>query len=213
MDDGYFHGINKMKKPGFKVIKPPGGQTQINIFKQDQEVKPSPINPCQAERNSSHVFSHTEPQPIKSNADRNSSSIVFGGPELPPAPVTPAPVTPGPVTPAPVTPAPAAPAPAAPGPVTPAPTKPAPAVNSNTQTPNKSNKAETPKVNSNTETQVISNKVETPKDSTCKTPSSNNNDEPCTPQNDNRKNTTAQVRSSTKVIAPPGGRSSINLYG
>ena len=165
MDDGYFHGINKLKKPGYKVIKPPGGQTQINIFEQPQAQKAGPVNPCQAERNSSNVFTHQGSAPVKSNADRNASSIVFAGPELSAAPA-PAPAPP-PSAPAPTNTAPPpAPAAAAPQPAASTPAKP-------------TNNAPPPQ---------------------------------CTPETRTVGNPPPQ-RSSTKVIAPPGGRSSINLFG
>jgi len=185
MDDGYFHGINKMKKPGFKVIKPPGGQTQINIFEQNQEIKSGPINPCQAERNSSNVFAHQGSTPVKSNADRNASSIVFAGPELSSSQPAPAP--------APV--AAAAPAPA------PAPAKPAAqpkATNTNISAP-----AAPPA------------QASAPPPPAANTPAKpTNNSVQCTPENANRTvGNPPPQRSSTKVIAPPGGRSSINLFG
>lgn len=182
MDDGYFHGINKMKKPGFKVIKPPGGQTQINIFAQDHEVKSSPINACQAERNSSSIMFGRNDSSVKnkSSADRNCSSIVFGGPELPTTP-------------------------------------------SIDTTPKKSDlpKAENGVKHSNGTSNNTANgtngvaKDQTPVTNSeqKQSPPNSNDSEMRTPQNDNSANNVSNVRSSTKVMAPPGGRSSINLFG
>lgn len=173
MDEGYFHGINKLKKPGYKVIKPPGGQTNINIFAHDHEVKSSPVNACQAERNSSSIGLGNDNSGVRQNTrgQRNSSSIVFGGPELPPQQQQ----TPPPA---------AAPAPYNTTPQS-APPPPPPATNA---TPPKAEPSPSPPAQTN------------------------NNNVMVTPH----KNDTSiqnNVRSSTKVMAPPGGRSSINLFG
>jgi len=56
MDDNCIHGINKLKKPATKVIAPPGGKTNINIFGGDEPAPVTPVNPYQKKRNESSIF-------------------------------------------------------------------------------------------------------------------------------------------------------------
>ncbi|XP_065058381.1 uncharacterized protein LOC135686132 [Rhopilema esculentum] len=60
MDDGYYHGINKLKKPATKVMAPPGGQTHINVFSTPEPEGQKPINKCQEARSKSSVFAGPE---------------------------------------------------------------------------------------------------------------------------------------------------------
>lgn len=67
--EDYVHGINKMKKPATKVMAPPGGKTQINLFGGDEQPVPHRVNPAQAQRNQSSIFGGPEeqkPAPVKS---------------------------------------------------------------------------------------------------------------------------------------------------
>lgn len=56
MADDYVHGINKMKKPSTKVMAPPGGKTNINLFGGAEEAPNHHVNKCQAHRNQSTIF-------------------------------------------------------------------------------------------------------------------------------------------------------------
>ena len=74
--------MERMANPSSKVIKPPGGQSQLNLFHQGTDKNVSPVNKNQAQRNASNVFNYSDPEPvIRSNKDRNASSIIFGAPD------------------------------------------------------------------------------------------------------------------------------------
>ena len=73
-----------------KVLKPPGGQSQLNLFHeeekqqqpslhQQQHQKQQSVNRCQSERNSSNIFDSSQPEHVVKKIDRNASSISFGG--------------------------------------------------------------------------------------------------------------------------------------
>eukprot|EP00794_Sanderia_malayensis_P007596 gene7596-8436_t len=71
MDDGYYHGINKLKKPATKVMAPPGGATHINIFSEPEPEAPKDINKCQEARSKSSVFSG--PEDLNPSRDERAS--------------------------------------------------------------------------------------------------------------------------------------------
>jgi len=71
MDDGYYHGINKLKKPATKVMAPPGGATHINVFETPEPETQKPINKCQEARSKSSVFAGPE----EMNPSRDTSSV------------------------------------------------------------------------------------------------------------------------------------------
>nr|XP_012561485.2 jupiter microtubule associated homolog 2 [Hydra vulgaris] len=56
----YVQGINKMKKPTTKVMAPPGGKTNINIFGGEEPQEEHVVNKGQALRNHSSVFASAE---------------------------------------------------------------------------------------------------------------------------------------------------------
>lgn len=55
MEDGYTHGINKLKKSSTKVSAPPGGRSQLNLFGGEEAVEHK-VSHCQYARSKSSVF-------------------------------------------------------------------------------------------------------------------------------------------------------------
>jgi len=69
MDSSCIQGINKMKKPATRVMAPPGGRSQLNIFGNDSPPPRTPVNENQKRRNNSSIFD----PPVD---DNNNSLIV-----------------------------------------------------------------------------------------------------------------------------------------
>ena len=136
MDGRHYHGFNKDKNVGFKVTSPPGGHSQLNLFQIDSEEKKKKVHISYSSYNENNIS-----MPIKTKADRNSSTIVFAGPQL-----------------------------------------------TTTCTP-----------------QPLSEITKPSKETT--------NEHNTTPSRSRNEEKLFSPRSSTKVSAPPGGRSSISLFG
>ena len=60
--EDYVRGINKMKRPATKVMAPPGGASQINIFGGAEPAPAHRVNPGQAQRNQSNIFGGDAPE-------------------------------------------------------------------------------------------------------------------------------------------------------
>merc|ERR1712168_242888 len=52
----YNSGLENLKKPSTKVVAPPGGRTNINIFGGEEPAIQKPVNEGQKKRNTSHIF-------------------------------------------------------------------------------------------------------------------------------------------------------------
>ena len=84
MDEGYIAGINKMKKPATKVMAPPGGKTNINLFGGDQPAPRTPVNEGQKKRNQSSVFAGPETTDNNMNSTKPPPAVVADGDVPPP---------------------------------------------------------------------------------------------------------------------------------
>ncbi|XP_066922344.1 uncharacterized protein [Clytia hemisphaerica] len=60
--EDYVHGINKMKRPATKVMAPPGGASQINIFGGAEAAPAHRVSAGQAQRNQSSIFGGDPPE-------------------------------------------------------------------------------------------------------------------------------------------------------
>ena len=73
MEEEYCAGINKIKRPTTKVVAPPGGQSNINIFGGD-EPTPHTVNAGQAKRNKSSIFDSPDEPPVTAKNDNKNTS-------------------------------------------------------------------------------------------------------------------------------------------
>jgi len=83
MSDNCIHGINKLKKPATKVMAPPGGKTQINLFGSQEPAPLTPVNPNQKKRNDSSIFEQAPPATTCNNNNNSVKAPVKAEPAVP----------------------------------------------------------------------------------------------------------------------------------